>query len=93
MTFDPFKQSKLMTAYTGMKCVDLPDTKPIEDLEDLKKLAGVNSDQSYGASISASGSELGRIQRERGIKAGDPEWFRLWFAKPLITGEKPYDGK
>jgi hypothetical protein len=90
MEFDPFTQSKLMTAYTGMKSIDIPVTKEIDNLDDLKRLAGVSKD-SYGETISHEGTNLGQIQRERNIKAGTPEWFRLWFAKPLITGEKPYE--
>ena len=30
-----------------------------------------------------------QIEREQNIKVGSPEWFRLWFAKPELTGEKP----
>jgi hypothetical protein len=90
MPFDPFKQSKLMTAYTGMKTVEMPPGKEIDNLDDLKRLAGIGKD-SYGETISQNGTNFGQIQRERNIKAGSEEWFRLWFSKPLLTGEKPYD--
>jgi len=29
------------------------------------------------------------IEKQLNIKTGTPEWFRLWFAKPELTGEKP----
>jgi hypothetical protein len=29
--------------------------------------------------------------RENNIKPGTDEWFRLWFARPDLTGETPYD--
>jgi hypothetical protein len=90
MTFDPFKQAKLMTAYTGMKTVELPPAPELDNLDDLKRLAGI-SENSYGEETSKYATNLGQIQRERGIKAGDPEWFRLYFSKPLLTGEKPYE--
>jgi hypothetical protein len=90
MTFDPFKQSKLMTAYTGMKTVEMPPDKELDSIDDLKRLAGVTG-TSYGETISQNGTNFGQIQRERNIKAGSEEWFRLWFSKPLLTGEKPYD--
>ena len=90
MTFDPFKQSKLMTAYTGMKTVELPPSKEIDSIDDFKRLAGVTG-TSYGETISQNGTNFGQIQRERNIRPGDPEWFRLYFSKPLLTGEKPYE--
>ena len=87
--FDPFKQSKLMSAYTGMKSVELPKSKELDSIDDLKKLAGVT--ESYGETISQNGSDFGKIQRERNIRPGSEEWFRLWFSKPKLTGETPYD--
>lgn len=88
--FDPFQQAKLMTAYSGMKNVELPAAKEIDSLDDLKRLAGIGK-ESYGESISQNGSNFGQIQRERNIRPGTDEWFRLWFSKPKLTGETPYD--
>jgi len=90
MTFDPFKQSKLMTAYTGMKTVEMPPGKELDSIDDLKRLAGVTG-TSYGETISQTGTNFGQIQRERNIRPGTDEWFRLWFSKPKLTGETPYD--
>lgn len=42
---------------------------------------GSDSDQPY--------SEKRRLERELSIKTGTPEWFRLYFARPELTGEKP----
>lgn len=88
MTFDPFKQSKLMTAYTGLQNTTVPD-QDIDDLDDLKRLAGVN-EPSYGEATSNYATNLGQIQREQNIKPGTDEWFKLWFARPQLTGEQPY---
>lgn len=87
--FDPFQQAKLMNGFDKLKSVSVPEQN-IDSIDELKKLAGVNN-TSYGEEISVQGTNLGQIQRERNIKPGTDEWFRLWFAKPLITGEKPYD--
>ena len=77
-----------MTAYTGMKDVKLPDSN-IDSIDDLKRLAGVNT--SYGEETSEYATNLGQIQQERNIRPGSNEWFRLWFARPQLTGEQPYD--
>ena len=67
----------------------------IDEIYKLKRLAGIidkegtKVDGSDGSNISITGTTRGKIQRERGIKPGTEEWFRLWFAKPHLTGEKP----
>lgn len=64
----------------------------MDELESLKKLAGIgsNSGGSLGSNISLTASEKSKIMRDKGIKPGTPEWFQLWFSKPYLTGEKPY---
>jgi hypothetical protein len=90
MAFDAFNQAKLMKRYTGAKTAELPLIKDIDNLDDLKKLAGIGKN-SYGQATTIVAADLAKVQRDRNIQPGTPEWFRLWFAKPLITGEKPYD--
>ena len=62
------------------------------NIEDLKKLAGIGEFQGYQAytpeDMSAAASEKKRIEREKGIKPGDEEWFKLWFSLPHMTGAK-----
>jgi len=29
-------------------------------------------------------------QNEHNVQPGTTEWFRLWFSKPYLTGEKPF---
>ena len=87
--FDAFKQAKLMNGYNKLKSVQLPETKT-DSLDDLKKLAGINENTSFGEEMSERATNLGQIQRERNIQPGTDEWFKLWFAKPKLTGEKPY---
>lgn len=84
--FDPFKQAKLMNGYSNLKPVQLPESD-IDSLDDLKKLAGINENTSTEIDTSIN---RGQIMRERNIKPGTDEWFKLWFAKPQLTGEDPF---
>jgi len=63
------------------------------DIKDLKKLAGINEFKGYapyeGSNISITGTEKRQIEREKDIKPGTEEWFKLWFSLPYLTGEKP----
>jgi hypothetical protein len=88
MTFDVWKQSSLMNGLVKMQTV--PTQAPIDNIDDLKRLAGINS-SSMGEEMSEKGTNLGQIQRERNIQPGTDAWFRLWFSKPKLTGETPYD--
>lgn len=88
MTFDPWQQSKIQNGLNKLQAVSLPENN-LDSLDELKRLAGVN--ESMGANMSKTASNLGQIQRERNIKPGTDEWFKLWFAKPELTGEDPYD--
>jgi hypothetical protein len=62
-------------------------------IDDLKKLAGINEFKGYqpygGSNISITGNEKRQIEKERNIKPGTDEWFKLWFSLPYLTGEKP----
>lgn len=68
----------------------------MDELEQIKKLAGVNKFQGLveysveqGSNISVTGTEKAQIQRERNIKPGDLEWFKLWFSRPYWIGFPP----
>lgn len=69
------------------------------DIERLKQLAGINKFKGYvnyspdtaldGSNCSLTGTEKRQIERTQNIKPGTKEWFKLWFSKPYLTGEKP----
>jgi hypothetical protein len=65
----------------------------MDELDQIKKLAGVNEFKGYhaydGSNISITGNEKQQLEREHNIKPGTPEWFQLCFSLPYITGEKP----
>jgi len=62
----------------------------MDDLEYIKKLAGVNEFKGYTEytleNISDAANSNRRKEREQNIKPGDKEWFELWFSKPYMTG-------
>jgi len=62
------------------------------EIVDLKRLAGVTGTATadHTAAPLVNGTEKARYMREHNIRPGTEEWFRLWFARTAITGEKPY---
>lgn len=74
-----------------------------DDLTEIKRLAGLLEDYTVPMpadakekpSVSPVGSvgtatdEKRQIEKSLNIKTGTPEWFRLYFARPELTGEKP----
>lgn len=73
----------------------------INEIYRLKRLAGIIDHEGNRVSeedesnISIIGSEKGAYQRKHNVKPGTDEWFKLWFAKPKLTGEdsQPKDKK
>ena len=67
------------------------------DLEHLKRLAGINNTSehnlSVGENVSYSATEKAEYQRKYNIRPGTQEWFKLWFARPYLTGENPMPRK
>jgi len=61
-------------------------------INELKKLAGVNEFKGYTEyvpeNLSITGTEKQRLEKKHNIKPGTPEWFKLWFSMPHLTGEK-----
>ncbi len=65
----------------------------MDELDRIKKLAGINEFKGYsaydGSNISITGTEKKEIEREKNIRPGDPEWFELWFSLPYLTQGMP----
>lgn len=77
----------------------LDPNDPIHELKALSGLGGLGGQArlqeyraqqmgSYGQEISAEGTRKAELMRQHNIQPGTPEWFKLWFNKPLLTGEK-----
>jgi hypothetical protein len=69
----------------------------MDELDQIKRLAGINEFKGYhvydGSNISITGNEKQRLEKKHNIKPGTPEWFQLWFSKPYLTGEPPIGDK
>ena len=61
----------------------------MDELEKIKQLAGLNKESSMGENLSYIGTKKAQYQRKHNIQPGTPEWFKLWFAQPKLTGENP----
>ena len=87
--FDPFKQAKLQNGYQAIKQYQPAPEKDMT-LDELKKLSGITS-QVIGeeSNISITGNEKGQLMKKNNIQPGTDEWFKLWFSRPYLTGEKP----
>ena len=64
----------------------------MDELDRIKKLAGVNEFKGYTPytpeNISHTGTEKKRIEREKNIQPGDNDWFKLWFSRPYWKGQE-----
>ena len=79
----------------------LDDADPIMD---MRRLAGLSDNnigrlQEYkgegsvvttGSNPSITANEKIQYQNNNDVQPGSPEWFRLWFSKPYLTGESPF---
>jgi hypothetical protein len=65
----------------------------MDEISQIKKLAGITEFKGFnpyeGSNISITGNEKGELMKKHNIKPGTPEWFRLWFTLPHLTGRKP----
>ena len=68
----------------------------MDELERINQLAGVEKlpkECAMGENLSYVGTAKAKYQRKHNIQPGSDEWFRLWFAKPGLTGENPMPKK
>jgi hypothetical protein len=74
-------------------CYLAPDD-PIHELKALAGLGGLGGEArlhelraNQGSNISIAGNERGQYMKQHDIRPGTPEWFRLWFSLPHLTGD------
>lgn len=70
----------------------------MDELEYIKKLAGINEFKGYTEYVldenpSETAAARRKQEREMNIRPGDPDWFRLWFSKPFLTGPVKFRGR
>jgi hypothetical protein len=62
----------------------------MSELDDIIRLAGINEFKGFTPynleNISKTGTEKRKIEKEKNIKPGDEDWFKLWFSLPGMTG-------
>jgi len=90
MSFDIWKQAKIMNGFDKLKSVPSFEENKNTTLDDIKRLSGITP-QVIGeeSNISVTGNEKGKLMKKHNIQPGTPEWFKLWFSRPYLTGEKP----
>ena len=80
-----------------MKIDDLDENAKL-DIARMQVLAGLTKKQSVNADghdspLSQSGTAKGEYMKKHKIEPGTEEWFKLWFARPGLTGENPMPRK
>lgn len=99
------KQYKITTENLNQNSTDdcyLDPNDPVNEIKVLQYLGGINADarlyeykmqhtqpKEDGSNISITGNQKGELMKKNNIKPGTPEWFKLWFSLPYMTGEKP----
>jgi|TARA_B110000263_G_scaffold17940_1_gene14324 hypothetical protein len=65
-----------------------------QQLKELKVLSGIykpyQPEELHQENISYIGTAKSKYQKKHKIEPGTDDWFRLWFARPRLTGESPY---
>lgn len=68
------------------------DAEESLELESIKRLAGIgrgSNSINTSNNLETPASEKARLMKEHNIQPGTQEWFRLWFSRTFMTGEKP----
>jgi hypothetical protein len=68
------------------------------DIETLKRLAGINEFKGYAEykvdeNPSITAAQRKKQEKDNNIKPGSPDWFKLWFSKPYMTGPVQFRGR
>jgi hypothetical protein len=63
----------------------------MNDLDELRRLAGLTdiSGNTTSPVSGMTGTQKAEIMRQQNIRPGTDAWFKLWFSKQWLTGEKP----
>jgi len=68
------------------------------DIATLQKLAGIHEYKGYSEykideNPSKTAAKLKQKEKDLGLKPGDPDWFKLWFSMPFMTGQPQFRGR
>lgn len=97
------RQLKSADFYTTDDLIEDAVLDANDPIQDIKRLAGVGNvgkldeytgyqsiDKTQISNVTHTANEKIQYQHEHNIQPGTPEWFRLWFSLPYLTGEKPF---
>jgi len=75
--------------------IEISELKRLAGLSDLNKgelqeYTGTTNSVSEVTNLTHTAQEKAEYQAKHNIEPGTPEWFKLWFSKPYMTGEKPW---
>ena len=74
MTFDAWKQAAIQNSFQKIKENKLSYPEPIEDLNELKELAGINDKTNISGKLSViNHNEKAALMRKHNIQPGTPE--------------------
>jgi hypothetical protein len=70
----------------------------MDDIQRLKQLAGIGEFKGYteyqiDENPSITADALKKKEKKMNIKPGTDEWFKLWFSRPFMTGNKGFRGR
>jgi hypothetical protein len=91
------KQYRITTQTVNQDSPDdcyLAPNDPVQELKILSGMGGLGGEArlheyrvNQGSNISVTGDATGQLQKKLNIQPGTPEWFKLWFSLPYLTGE------
>jgi hypothetical protein len=100
-----FKQYRITAQDYSQEIPDavLDSADPIHEMKALAGLNGsglggaaklqeytANQTSTEGSNCSETAMEKVNYQKNNNVQPGTPEWFKLWFSLPYMTGEKPW---
>jgi hypothetical protein len=71
----------------------LADLKRLAGIDTLSLLERVDTSEDQSPITGEIGTNKAEYMRQHNIKPGTDEWFKLWFARPKLTGENPTSKK
>ena len=65
------------------------------NVDELKRLAGITSEQPIKDAPHFAAQEKRKIEKEKGLEVGSDEWMRLWFSKggPQLDMPRGFRGR
>lgn len=79
---------QIVTAVSSHKRAPFTMGQTITVAQNYIKRCPILAESSYGETFGLASKEKTELMRKHMIVAGCEEWFKLWFSRPYMTGEK-----